>query len=388
MRADAEEIEIIRERTRQGLYELDLGEIQWRDKAELLLQHGYRLRPRLMPGWTPSWEGTDLFPEYCEDSVRTSTVTAVDATRISDGTRVMIKRTSPLTSETAALRFLNSTSLKDDPSNHCVPLLDAFPDNETNMTFVVTPLLREFYEPPFCTVKEAVEFLKQTLKGINFMHNSGVAHLDCTANNIMMDGSTMFPKGFHPVRKRVNIDGFSRAKYISRTKAKSVKYYYIDFGMSKLIRSEIDRRMDIKQGAAKLPPEIERGEVYDPLPVDLYYLGHVYRENLLEPYANMEFLRPLIEALIQQDPKARPSAPQALSQFEKLVSARRGYSLRWRLRKRNEGLWSRNIRDIGSIGQEALFIVSAIATSPIRAVQSVIGAFRRRRKQSIELPDE
>lgn len=102
----------------------------------------------------------------------------------------------------------------------------------------------------------------------------------------------------------------------------------------------------------------------------------------------MEFLRPLIEALIQQDPKARPSAPQALSQFEILVSARRGYSLRWRLRKRNEGLWSRNIRDIGSIGQEALFIVSAIATSPIRAVQSVIGAFRRRRKQSIELPDE
>lgn len=71
MRGDADEIEIVREQTRQGLYNLDLGEIQWRDKAELLLQHGYRLRPRLMPGWTPSWDGTDLLPEYCEDSVRT-----------------------------------------------------------------------------------------------------------------------------------------------------------------------------------------------------------------------------------------------------------------------------------------------------------------------------
>lgn len=90
-----------------------------------------------------------------------------------------------------------------------------------------------------------------------------------------MDGSTMFPNGFHPVRKRENIDGFTHAKYISRTKAKPVKYYFIDFGMSKLIRSEADRRMKIRQGAAKLPPEIDRGEVYDPLPVDLYYLGHV-----------------------------------------------------------------------------------------------------------------
>lgn len=76
----------------------------------------------------------------------------------------MIKRTSPLTSETTALRFLNSPSLKDDPSNLCVPLLDTFPDSDTNTVFVVMPLLREFYEPPFGTVEEAVEFVKQTLK--------------------------------------------------------------------------------------------------------------------------------------------------------------------------------------------------------------------------------
>lgn len=70
MRGTPEELERVRERTRQGRYELDSGEMRWRDKAELLLQHGYRLRPRFMPGWTPSWEGTDLLPEYCEDSVR------------------------------------------------------------------------------------------------------------------------------------------------------------------------------------------------------------------------------------------------------------------------------------------------------------------------------
>lgn len=101
-----------------------------------------------------------------------------------------------------------------------------------------------------------------------------------------MDSKKMYPYGFHPTRKTENIDGFTRAKYISRSKAKDVKYLYIDFGMSKLIRSETDRRMRIKQGARILPPEIERGDVYDPFPVDMYYLGHVYREFLLEVRAS------------------------------------------------------------------------------------------------------
>lgn len=180
MRGTPEELETIRERTRLGHYKLATGEVQWRDKAEYLLQRGYRLRPRLMPGWTPSWEGTDLIPEYCEDSVRaivrafllrhsaqltiSQSLEAMDATRISDGMKVMIKRTSPLTSETAVLRFLNSPSLKADPSNHCVPIFDVFPDtSDSNIVFVVMPLLREFYEPPFGTVMEAIEFMKQTL---------------------------------------------------------------------------------------------------------------------------------------------------------------------------------------------------------------------------------
>ncbi len=98
----------------------------------------------------------------------------------------------------------------------------------------------------------------------------------------MMDAPTLYPNSFHPTRKTQNIDGISRAKYISRTKAKSVKYFFIDFGLLRLIRSERDRRIRIKQGARQLPPEIERGEEYDPFPVDMYYLGNVYREHLLE----------------------------------------------------------------------------------------------------------
>ncbi len=39
----------------------------WIAGYELLERHGYHLRPRLRPGWVPSWQGTDFNPFYCED---------------------------------------------------------------------------------------------------------------------------------------------------------------------------------------------------------------------------------------------------------------------------------------------------------------------------------
>jgi len=45
MRGSAEELERVREQTEEGAFDLDSGERKWRDKSDLLLQHGYRLRP-------------------------------------------------------------------------------------------------------------------------------------------------------------------------------------------------------------------------------------------------------------------------------------------------------------------------------------------------------
>jgi hypothetical protein len=38
-----------------GDEKLDDTEIWWRDHQEWLEGHGYMLRPRFRPGWTPSW---------------------------------------------------------------------------------------------------------------------------------------------------------------------------------------------------------------------------------------------------------------------------------------------------------------------------------------------
>lgn len=47
--------------------ELAEYEKPWRDRYEFLRSHGYVLRPRYRPGWTPSWHKSGHFPQSCED---------------------------------------------------------------------------------------------------------------------------------------------------------------------------------------------------------------------------------------------------------------------------------------------------------------------------------
>lgn len=49
--------------------EISEKEQKWRNRYYFFLDRGYQLRPRYVPGWTPSWVGTDLDPSYCEDAV-------------------------------------------------------------------------------------------------------------------------------------------------------------------------------------------------------------------------------------------------------------------------------------------------------------------------------
>lgn len=49
---------------------LSHGEVKWRDRFEMLEQEGYTLRPRLRPGWTPSWFDSGKHPRACEDGER------------------------------------------------------------------------------------------------------------------------------------------------------------------------------------------------------------------------------------------------------------------------------------------------------------------------------
>ena len=114
--------------------------------------------------------------------------------RLSDQRLVFIKRVRTQSSELKIARFLSAPETLEDPNNHCVTLIDSFPDdNEPWISFMVMQFLRNFDDPPFHAVEEALDFMKQVLEvnhalftvkimylrdqqGLSYIHAKNVAH--------------------------------------------------------------------------------------------------------------------------------------------------------------------------------------------------------------------
>lgn len=81
------------------------------------------------------------------------------------GKKVYIKQIEKGSSEKAISTFMSSEGLSKDPRNHCVPIIEAFEDViDTDVEFLVMPFLRKWTSPPFLTVEEALDFMRQTLE--------------------------------------------------------------------------------------------------------------------------------------------------------------------------------------------------------------------------------
>lgn len=114
------------------------------------------------------------------------------------------------------------------------------------------------------------------------MHEHGVAHRDCSMPNILMDGERMYPHGFHPVHDMVLPDGETWAWPYSRSQV-GVRYYFVDYGISsyfppdhprELVTGDLGRDQDV--------PELSETIPYDPFPVDIFTIGHVFRDELYQ----------------------------------------------------------------------------------------------------------
>jgi hypothetical protein len=86
----------------------------------------------------------------------------IDATRISDGRPVMLKRIpfkeGPY--ELEINRLFSAEPLASHPRNHCAPLLDVI-ELPNEPPIMVHSLLRPFYNPRFQTFGEFVVFFSQ-----------------------------------------------------------------------------------------------------------------------------------------------------------------------------------------------------------------------------------
>ena len=89
----------------------------------------------------------------------------MDATRISDGKLVLLKRVKSSSQEIVIASLLSSEELRKDPRNHCVPVLDIIVDAEDPaVSFIVMPFLRHIDDPPFDTVGSILECMEQLLE--------------------------------------------------------------------------------------------------------------------------------------------------------------------------------------------------------------------------------
>ncbi|KIM88362.1 hypothetical protein PILCRDRAFT_255096 [Piloderma croceum F 1598] len=330
--------------------ELRLDEHFWVDQQPFLLSRGYRLRPRYDPAWIPSWTRPSEKPldsYLCEDSTKVID-NVLDAIRIHDGIKVVLKRVPATTDEIGITLHLSSAHMRSDPRNRTVHILDVIPiryDDE-EYVFLVMPYLREFDSPPFHCRSEFVEALRQLLLGLEFMHEQNISHGDVGLLNLMMDETRVVPKRSHFVRPYSHDGTDYNLTWHHRCRVAPVDYYYIDFGLSGWYPYGHDSALAIGVcGQIKTVPELSDMIPYNPFKVDIYQLGYTILEVVSE-YRDLQMFKPLAEAMMSAAPSDRPTASSALAQFETIASSIKRRKLRIRIWRKNDTLLQRFLRYI------------------------------------------
>jgi hypothetical protein len=89
----------------------------------------------------------------------------LDAIRISDNQKVVLKKVRTASYEIPVAQLLSSPALRNDPRNHTIPLLDVIPlPADDDWALLVMPALLEFQKLPFRRVGEFCEAAMQYLQ--------------------------------------------------------------------------------------------------------------------------------------------------------------------------------------------------------------------------------
>ncbi|VDC04171.1 unnamed protein product [Peniophora sp. CBMAI 1063] len=319
----------------------------WRRLYNRLHAQGYQLRDRYRPGWIPSWTEKGVqFATVLERHLESEFEDAIpndeshrvmDATRIADGSQVILKILVPSSAdkeedELTANRLLSSEPAASHPHNHCLRMLEEIDLDDFGLQIIVFPLYRPWFDPPLHLVAEVIPFVDQLLEGLSFLHDLNIAHGDIKCLNVLMDPSPLYPRGFNPLK----IGRYARPYSLhdpppecTRLSAK-MRYVYIDFGACQIFDSaEARAAVPYKGKGTFVAPEVRvagstdvigngvTGRMYDPFPYDIWLLAKLFID--LGLYKCIAAMRPLIQAMYADDPASRPTARQCLDGFRAIV---------------------------------------------------------------------
>lgn len=325
------------------------GERIWVDLQPWLKSCGYTLRDRYQPGWVASWlkPGAKKRWQDCEDGLVPDFTHLLDASR-EDGSFVMLKHISisrhPHEVEVGQLFSLNP--LVSDPKNRCAPFYDVLRvPNDDDRVILVMPLLYGVENPPFQTVGEVVEFCRQIFEGLQFMHQNHTAHRDCKYNNIMADPLPLYDSPPHPYEIIMRRDFSGKVKVCSTRTQTLIKYYFVDFGLSRHYDPEAGPPLELPPwgGDNSVPEFLATDTPCDPFPVDVYCLGNAVREyflggdSLFPARKGLGFLKGLVADMVKDNPKQRPTMDEVVTRFDDIIKGLSSWKLRSRLASKKEG---------------------------------------------------
>ncbi|KAJ7512956.1 kinase-like domain-containing protein [Mycena galericulata] len=311
----------------------------WVDSQPFLLAQGYQLRPRYQPDWVPSWTVKKNFYREYEDKLSVHKKRVLDATRIHDGKKVILKRLETDGDEIAIVKYLDS--VRTDPRNRTIPILDIFAMPNSPWSFLVMPYCRRFDYPPFHCRNEFFEAMSQFLEGLQFMHEHNIVHFDIAPQNMMMDESRVIPKGSHFSNPRTHTGFHNLFSWNNRCTVGPVDYYYIDFGLSLYFPDGKDDALYLAT-LRTFPtiPELSQTVPYNPFPVDIFQLG-LTMHQLIDTFPDLEDFRPVADDMTAQDPKARPTPADALAHLRRISTTIAPSKLIEQIWAKETGLWKK-----------------------------------------------
>ncbi|KAI5827255.1 hypothetical protein K523DRAFT_418591 [Schizophyllum commune Tattone D] len=326
---------------RRRISQVEPAEQWWVDHRAWLENRGYLLRPRFTPGWQPSWHDPKVNVDDAEDRFPADKPNVLDAIKLPHGEPVMLKRVNKQHSnEVDITTMLSSPSLAKDSRNHCVPVYDVLeiPDDD-DLRILVLPLLRKYDDPPFDTVGEVVDCLRQVLECVQFLHEHNISHANIHARHIMMHAAPLYDAPFHPVDQNMRFDWRGKIAPARTRTEDPVEYYILDFSRA-IVRDQpaalpsealAPTTAVVRQGLAVRPdPD---GKSDDPFANDVYCLGTWIRDDFLKEtsrYKYLEILEPLVDEMTRDDPSKRPTMKEVMTRFEGAI----GLVSSWKLRSR------------------------------------------------------
>ncbi|KAF9002389.1 hypothetical protein BDZ89DRAFT_1081356, partial [Hymenopellis radicata] len=284
-------------------------EMSWVAIQPFLESLGYRLRPRFHPNWKPSWIRKGMtYGEALLDPIEDTMTVPYAADLVDaiapDGRKVVLKR------ETMSIR-LNALD-KEDPFNHLIPLLDTIDLPNGNKDV-----------PSFHCREEVIEYARQLLEGIVFLHSHNFSHRDICASNILMDSSRVVPSGFHFAAPYLQeaCEDCNWVKTRRRCRVRPVKYFFIDFeSVSFHPEGTENARVLGIFGQYTVMPELSLSVPYNPFKVDIFQAAWTILA-FFENYGGLDDFKDFFQTFCTRRPEARPTAAEALAAFESFVSA-------------------------------------------------------------------